>query len=270
MLPMVSPFIPCRQWAVPRRPLSKTSCQGDPVRWNVLITESHGLRKHQDMVAERHLSSLFTVFYNLASPQLSSTLVLSVSVGERLFPPILQVGELRCKKPDSEVFPMQRKAPYNSQENSDKALQPSNISSVLATLMTPFLLSVSSSSQGRCLHFTSAPDAVLSANPSAGVVRMGGQRSFHLASWWITVMNGNHLERWFLLSLKRSSQVHGISEGHGQGKAEPTAGSYAQKCFVFPPPGPLLCFISLCTHNPLISSCLRYFGCTHFWDISNL
>ena len=77
---------------------------------------------------------------------------------------------------------MQRKASYNSQENFDKALQPSNISSVLAALMTSFLLSVSSSSQGQCYHFASAPDAVLSANPPAGVVQIRGWRSSHLAS----------------------------------------------------------------------------------------
>lgn len=194
MLPMISPFIHCRQRAVPRRPLSKTSCQGDPVRWNVLVAESHRLRKHQDMVAERHLSSLFSVFYNLASPQPSSTLVLSLSLGERLFPPVLQVRELRCKKPDSEVFPKERKASCNCREYFDKALQPSKISSVLPTLMTSFLLSISSSSQGQHLHFASAPDAVLSANPSAGVVWIRGQRSSYLASWWIIVVNGNHLE----------------------------------------------------------------------------
>lgn len=166
---------PCRRW--------------DPVRWNVLLQRAMGWGNTRTwwLTDIYHPCSLFL------QPCLSKLSQHSSSQCLSGIKAVLQVAELKCKKADSEVFVMQRKASCNFQENFDEALQPSTISSVLATLMTSLLLSISSSSQGQRLHFASAPDAVLSANPPS---RWGaeGQRSSHLASWWIIVMNGNHLE----------------------------------------------------------------------------
>lgn len=157
--------------------LSRTPCEMKPVshrETQAKETPGHGGRKtFVILVLWFSQPCLSTAFQHFSSQCLS---------GRKAISPHFAVGELRCRKTVSGVFPMQRKASCNSQENFDKALQPSNISSVLATLMTSFLFSVSSSSQGRHLHFAAAPDAGLSANPSAGVVRIGGQRSSHLAS----------------------------------------------------------------------------------------
>lgn len=100
----------------------KASCQGDPVTWTVLVTESHGHRRHQDTVPDDYqiCSLLLTALALHCFEHFSSQCV-------------SRRNESKHKKLHSEVFPTLRKASHNSQDNSDKPWQPSNISSILGT-----------------------------------------------------------------------------------------------------------------------------------------